>query len=131
LAKKYQQGYKFTDSLNDSDFKFKYKREMLHDFFVALDFDSKGNTEKSDSIYKEIIHRIQDYINEEDKSLSNSRIEVYGDLYLVKHMVLDSAAINHEIDTLINKYPHLRDYLEALKETINDLPNRSIGNVPN
>src|SRR5580658_3903766 len=44
ILKKYKEGYIYTDSLSESDFKYKYKRQMWHNYFLALNYESNFDT---------------------------------------------------------------------------------------
>lgn len=61
--KKYLQGSRFTDSLQEEDFAFPYKKRFLSKAFRALAFENNKDTLNSNRLYREISNDIEQYFD--------------------------------------------------------------------
>jgi hypothetical protein len=121
---KYQEGYTFIDSLNENDFKLKYKKQMWSDNFHALYFEEKGDTISRNNYYEKIIAEIQNYIQQE-KSSDMIDKEAYYDLFTIKAKVLNEQELDKEFEDLIKQYPNDKDFIDALKSSIEENGSKS------
>lgn len=96
--KKYTWGYEFVDSLSESDFKVKYKKEMWHDYFHALESQSIGDTMQRNAYLIKIISGIQNYIRKENMPDEKEYEEAYHDIFFSKTNIL----YNQILDTISN-----------------------------
>jgi len=96
--KKYTWGYEFVDSLNESDFKIKYKKNMWHDYFHALESQSIGDTLERNIYLIKIISGIQNYIRKEYIPDEKEYEEAYHDIFFSKTNILN----NQILDTISN-----------------------------
>lgn len=118
LLKRYQSGYEFIDSLSDNDFNAKFKKKMNHDYFRALEYESKSDTANSSRLLNGIVADIQNYIQNENTPKDSLDLDAYLALFLIKKKVSNMKQIETEIDLLKEKYPNEKDDLEGIKNTI-------------
>lgn len=113
--KKYTEGISFIDSLNENDFTFGYKKNLMSKSLYALDYGSKNDTIKKNLLYKEIADGIEKYIKEQ--TISNTEFkEIYTDLFAVKENYLDSNQINKEVEDLKKLYPAQETFFNFFKK---------------
>ena len=96
--KNYTRGYEFVDSLSESDFKLKYKKEMWHCYFHALESESIGDTTQRNIYLIKIISGIQNYIREVNMPDEKEYEEAYHDIFFSKTNILN----NQILDTISN-----------------------------
>jgi len=89
-SKNYTWGYKFVDSLNASDFKIKYKKEMWHYYFHALESQCMDDTTNRNIYLIKIISGIQNYVRQENIPDKKKDEEAYQDLVFSKISVLNN-----------------------------------------
>lgn len=87
--KKYTWGYEFVDSLSESDFKIKYKKEMWHYYFHALESQSIGDTSSRNKYFMQIISGIQNYIRHQYFPDEKNDEEAWRDLFFSKTSILN------------------------------------------
>jgi len=107
---RYQEGTRFIDSLNASDFSYGYKKQVLGDNFRSMMMDSLSRivfVKRMDSSLTEYIntHKLDNL--EEDNALI--------DLIVIKKRYMNATSINAEIDSLILSKPGRKDLLEKLR----------------
>jgi len=112
--KKYTEGIKFIDSLNEKDFTFGYKQKFMSKGLRALEFNSKNDTIKGNLVYREIANDIEQYINSKQDINSKEFVEIYTDLFATKQKYLDAYQVNKEAEALISKYPDKKSFFEFL-----------------
>ena len=113
--RKYEQGYKFIDSLHSSDFTFPYKKAMYQDNFSALNFASKGDTISSDKVYSKMAADLEDYILN-NVLKSNEFQEAFTELSSFQKISEDSLKLLSLIDSLKTKYPNEEHFLNFFKQ---------------
>ncbi len=112
--KKFKEGSDFIDSLQSSDFEYPYKKKLIHNNFIALNFTSNRDTRSGDSIFRKMSIDLENYIN--DNNLKSKELhEAYIDLFSLKEKFLDSITINREVDSLKIKYPNNANFFDFLK----------------
>ena len=116
--KRFQEGQKYVDSLTESDFKLKYKKRMWHNYFIALEFDSKGDTVKRNNYYKEIVSDIQNYIFKDSLPAGEINEESYYDLLFAKSKFLNKKEVYDEIEVLIHRYPKEQQFFDGVKTSL-------------
>jgi hypothetical protein len=122
LMKKYQRGYMFIDSLDNSDFDAPYKKKMRYDEFHAFDYESKLDTASRNRVFWIIVNDIQEYIQNENMGKDTLNEEAYIFMFSFKQKLIGLKKADAEIDSLKVKYPLKGDYLDALKNAIMDSP---------
>ncbi len=122
LLKRYQSGYEFIDSLSENDFNAKFKKKMNHDYFHALDYESKSDTASRNRLFNEIVADIQRYIQNENMGKDTLNEEAYILLFSFKKTLVGLKKVDAEIDSLKGKYPLKKDYLDDLKNAIRESP---------
>ena len=78
---RYEEGAKFIDSLQSSDFTFPYKKALNHDNFVALNYMSKNDTISRDRVYNKMANDLERYIKTnslKSKEFKEAFIELNG-----------------------------------------------------
>lgn len=111
---KYDEGSKFIDSLQLSDFTFPYKKALSHDNFIALNFVSKGDTVSSDRVYNKMAADLESYIIGNNLT-SKEFQEAFTDLNSLQGNLMDSIKLNLLIDSLKIKYPSEKRFLDFFK----------------
>lgn len=111
---KYEQGSKFIDSLQSSDFTFPYKKTLNHDNFIALNFASKGDTISRDKVYNKMAADLEDYIVKNDLK-SKEFQEAFTELSSFQKTSADSLKLLSLIDSLKTKYPDEERFLNFFK----------------
>jgi len=96
--KRYKWGYEFVDSLTENDFQLKYKKEMWHYYFHALESESIGDTTQRNIYLIKIISGIQDFIRKENMPDEKKDEEAYHDIFFSKTNILN----NQILDTFSN-----------------------------
>jgi hypothetical protein len=118
LMQKFEQGYKYVDSLNEKDFPLRYQKEISLNVFKAKKYESSKDTASSLKCYSEIAKVIQSYITQMQISEGLDFEARYYDLFIFKAKCFSQKQIESEIDSLTKKYPKERDFFEVLKGTI-------------
>lgn len=113
--KKYAEGISFIDSLNENDFTFGYKKNLISKSVQALDYSSKNDTIKQDLVYKEIANDIEKYITKQNISKKEFK-EIYTDLFSVKEKYMDAGQINKEVEDLKKLYPEKEAFFDFFKK---------------
>ncbi|HJV77723.1 MAG TPA: hypothetical protein VJ602_05010 [Paludibacter sp.] len=113
LSKKYEAGDKYVDSLFEKDFSRPYQKILYRNSFRALLLEKQNDIAGRDSCYNEIIIEIRKYIK---KNPLNK--DAIADLFYTKINFEDRETVINEIDLLKSKKSYDKDFLEALKETI-------------
>ena len=111
---KYEQGSKFIDSLQSSDFPFSYKKTLYHDNFIALNFASKGDTISRDKVYNKMAADLENYIRISDLQ-SKEFQEAFTELSALPKSSTDSLKFSSLIDSLKSKYPDEERFLNFFK----------------
>ena len=111
---KYEQGSKFIDSLQSSDFPFPYKKTLYHDNFIALNFASKGDTISRDKVYNKMAADLENYIRKSDLK-SKEFQEAFTELSAFPKSSTDSLEFSLLIDSLKSKYPSEERFLNFFK----------------
>ncbi|MBS1573340.1 MAG: hypothetical protein JST62_13170 [Bacteroidetes bacterium] len=111
---KYNEGSKFIDSLQSSDFNYSYKKPLNHDNFVALSFASQGDTVSRDRVYKKMAADIESYITGNNLK-SKEFQEAFIDLNILQERFLDSIALKKVVDSFKIKYPDEERFFEFFK----------------
>jgi hypothetical protein len=111
---KYEQGSKFIDSLQSSDFTFPYKKTLNHDNFIALNFASKGDTISRDKVYNKMADELESYIIKNDLK-SKEFQEAFTELSAFPKSPVDSLKFLSLIDSLKPKYPDEERFLNFFK----------------
>lgn len=113
--KKYAEGISFIDSLEENDFTFEYKKNLISKSLQAFDYEFKNDTIKQKLVYKEIADDIEQYIKKQN--ISNAEFkEIYTDLFTVKEKYLDANQINKEIEDLKKLYPEKEAFFDFFKK---------------
>lgn len=111
---RYEEGAKFIDSLQSSDFTFPYKKALNHDNFVALNYMSKNDTISRDRVYNKMANDLERYIKTnslKSKEFKEAFIELNG----LQIKLIDTGALHREIDSFKMKYPDEELFLEFFK----------------
>jgi len=111
---KYEQGSKFIDSLQSSDFPFPYKKTLYQDNFVALNFASKGDTINRDKVYNKMTTDLEGYIIKNNLK-SKEFQEAFTELSSFQKSSVDSLKLLLLIDSLKAKYPDEERFLNFFK----------------
>jgi len=119
LLKNYERGYKFIDSLNENDFNKKYKKSMDYNYFLALSYESKGDTVSRNRFLSKIVNDIGNYIRQEESRFGKIDEETYYDLFIVKSRFTTKSQIKFEIDSLKSIHPTEKEFLDAVESTVN------------
>lgn len=122
LLKKYPEGYKYIDSLTENDFKLSYKKTLAYNYFLASEYESKGDTVMRNKLLNETVSNIQKYIQGENMPDHKINEEAYYDLFLIKSKILTQEQMNVEIALLKRKYPKNKDFFDALEDSFNESP---------
>lgn len=117
LSKSYKKGYEFVDSLGQEDFEKKYKKDMHHGFFRAMEYEAKADTNNARKLYAQIIRVIEGSIDEGYGSGKPLDQEMYYDLFLIKSKLLSQSQMGAEIDELGRKHPSDKDFFITLKSS--------------
>jgi hypothetical protein len=108
---KINEAMKFVDSLNESNFRYPYKKKLVYKSLQAF---------KDSSIKKEIYSEMRADLT---KYLANHNIigkefeEVYTELSAIKEYLNDTANISKEIDSLIILHPDKERFLNFFKKS--------------
>lgn len=129
LSKSYKWGYEFIDTLNQNDFGKSYKKQMHHDFFKALEYESKSDTLNARKLYTKIIESLDDYIQSESNFQKALDQEAYYDLFFVKSKLLPQSQINTELDELAQKLPADKVFFITLKSSF-DVASKETNAIP-
>jgi len=119
LLKQYENGYKYVDSLSESDFALTYKKQMLYNYFLALHYESKEDSVTRNKYFHTIITGIDEYLRKQNSPKKEINQEAYLDLFSAKSKVVSAQKIKLEIDSLKEKYPQSKDFFETLRQTVN------------
>jgi hypothetical protein len=111
---KYEQGSKFIDSLQLSDFTFPYKKTLNHDNFIALNFTSKGDTVSSDKVYNKMAADLESHILKNNLQPKEFQ-EAFTELSSLQKTSADSLRFLSFIDSLKTKYPGEERFLNFSK----------------
>jgi len=111
---KYEQGSKFIDSLQSSDFPFPYKKTLYQDNFIALNFASKGDTISRDKVYEKMAAGLESYIVKNDLK-SKEFQEAFTELSAFPKSSADSLKFLTLIDSLKPQYPDEERFLNFFK----------------
>jgi hypothetical protein len=111
---KYDQGSKFIDSLQLSDFTFPYKKTLNHDNFIALNFAFKGNTISRDKVYNKMATDLESYIKENNLK-SKEFQEAFTELSSLQRNSANSLKLAALIDSLKIKYPDEERFLDFFR----------------
>jgi hypothetical protein len=110
----YDEGAKFIDSLQSSDFIFPYKKTLNHDNFIALNYASKGDTVSRDRIYSKMANELENYIKA--SSLKSKEFkEAFTELNALQIKFMDTVALHRELDSFKLKYPNEERFLDFFK----------------
>lgn len=117
LLKDDKKGHDFVSSLNSKDFDKDYQKDMYLSNFDAIKYEKLGDTTKRNLIYSELTTVIEKYLqnNSTDK-------EAYMDLFYTKAKFKEKAEVIKEIDSLYKDKIGDNNFVEALKQTIESLP---------
>jgi hypothetical protein len=111
---KYEQGSKFIDSLQSSDFPFPYKKTLYRDNFIALNFASKGDTISRDKVYNKMAIDLEDYIINNNLKSKEFK-EAFTELSAFQKRSADSLRLLWLIDSLKIIYPNEERFLNFFK----------------
>jgi hypothetical protein len=111
---KYDEGSRFADSLQLSDFTFPYKKTLTHDNFIALNFASKGDTISRDKVYNKMATDLEGYIKQNNLK-SKEFQEAFTELSSLQRNSSDSIKLTLLIDSLKIKYPGEERFLDFFK----------------
>ena len=117
LLKRYEEGFKFIDSLESADFKQPYKKKMSYNFFRALESEAKQDTATRNKLLNEVIAEIEDYVQHQQLPQDKIDEEVYSDLFLVRSKVFDARQLQAELESLKKRYPNHAVFFDALWES--------------
>jgi hypothetical protein len=112
--RKYDEGSKFIDSLEISDFAFPYKKVFNHDNFIALNFATKGDTINRDKIYNKMGSDLRNYIKQNNLT-SREFQEAFTELSSIPGAFTNSTRLKLLIDSLKTKYPKEERFLEFFR----------------
>ena len=111
---KYDEGSRFVDSLQLSDFIFPYQKTLTHDKFIALNFASKNDTLSRDKVYNKMAMDLEAYIKQNNLKSKEFR-EFFTDLSSLQRNSSDSLRLTLLIDSLKIKYPDEEPFLDFFK----------------
>jgi hypothetical protein len=94
LLKEYSEGIEYVKTLNNSDFKREYQKNMYIKSFEAMICEVQGDTLGQNKLYQEIVSEIQSYL---DKT---SNQETLIDFFTIKSKIETKAEILKEIELL-------------------------------
>lgn len=114
LAKKYKEGYEFVNSLSVNDFKFKYKKQMYYNYFMAEDYERMNDSLRRDSCFNKIVADIERFVGTQD----SVNKEAYLDLYSAKAKVSSIHQVSMEIDSLVKMYPNQSGFFNSVKASV-------------
>jgi hypothetical protein len=113
--KKYADCISFIDSLKESDFVYMYKKRLLSKGIRALEYGSKKDTTKRDSIYREIEDDIDHYLK--TRTLSDEEFkEIYTDLFDIEDNYLNAVQINKKLDSLKHIYQEKEFFFDFFRK---------------
>ncbi len=116
MLKAYKKGYQFIDSLKINDFRLPYKKELSYNYFMAMEYESEGDTVNRDKRFLHTISVIENYIKR--KPQINIDEEACYDLFLIKSKVTGQTQVKQEISQLKQKYPQSIDFLNTLESSL-------------
>jgi len=122
LLKRYADGFKFVDSLEEDDFNPRYKKKVMAENFRALDFEQRHDTVSRNRLFKEIITNIRNYIQGDNGGKDTLNEEAYLYLYTFKEKLFGPNKTDAEIDSLQFQFPQKKDYLKLIKNAIKETP---------
>ena len=111
----YSQAMLFVDSLKESDFTFRYKKNAMYKNLLAMSNGLKGDTVNQNRIYKEMADDLEKYIR--NKNVQGKEFEeIFIDLYTIKDHFLNTKQINIEIDSLKKTYTSKIAFFDFFKK---------------
>lgn len=120
LLKEYEKAIEYISSLEESDFKYSYKKEMNYNYFLALLSESKSDTIKRNRFLNNAILSVQKYIdNNKFPSIKNNQ-EAFYDLFNMKNLILSKQSLVKQIDDLKTIYPNDIEFIDILRKTFED-----------
>lgn len=110
--KKFDDGKRYINSFEISDFGMPYKKNMYLKAFDAAILESQGDTIHQKQIYKELIQEIQGYLN------INANEETLQDLFMIKAKIENKADIIKELENIHSSKIYKDDFIELLMKAI-------------
>lgn len=112
---KFDEGVRFIQSRQESDFTYKYKKDFLAKTLSVLQLKSNHDTAAEKIMYKTMASDIEVYLTKEKMS-ENEFKEIYTDLFSVKRNYLDDNEIKLQVEMLKKKYPKKASFFDFFKE---------------
>lgn len=107
--KSYDEGAMFVSKLNDEDFSYKYKRNLIEKNFKALKYEFLRDTANQKLTYRSMSQDIEKYIISND--IRNMEFEeAFIDLFTIQEKFLNTNQINTQVDSLKKKYPDKQSF---------------------
>lgn len=122
--KRFAEGMRFIDSLNENDFTFPYKKQFLLKALEALSFEDRGDTANRNRVCAAISAALEQYI-EKHQLEPKEFMEIYVDMFLVKGKYLTDSELNREVELLKSKYPGKESFFNSLKQDANEAKSQS------
>jgi hypothetical protein len=116
MQKAYKQGAKFVSTLEISDFNFEYEKDMYKNYLAGLEYDKANDLKNRDSVFKESIKNIENYIDKKKFTTFNEDTLAFYNLYFTKSRIFESKIIINDIDALKQKFPNEKDAIDKMKE---------------
>ncbi len=113
--KKYSEGIRFIDSLEEKDFAFDYKQKYWSKVFQSLIYRARKDTVNLRLLFKNLNTELEKYAK--GRTIHESEFkEFYTDLLFIKAEYMSDIDINREIDALIKLYPGEEFFFEFFKK---------------
>ncbi len=111
----FEKGILFVDSLDLSHFEYPYKKKLIHDNFLALQYSNKNDTLNRDKTYQLMADNLEKYSNTIKLDKKEFQ-ELFTDLFTLKEKIVSSSILNNEIDSLKRSYPEHTTFLDFFKQ---------------
>ncbi len=114
LMKDYENGIAYITSLEEDKFQRPYMKAMFLNHFKAQQCLERSDTACHHSLYLELVHTIENYLN------THKDFDALLDLYVFKSQIYPKENLLHEIDSIKGKGLYNTDYMDALYESVNE-----------
>jgi hypothetical protein len=119
MQKQYRKGYQFIQTLNESDFKYRYRKEMGYNFLHSLESEDKGDIVSRNIYLIKAKNAVEQYIEKQNPNGNSSDISPYYDLVFIMKRMGNTQKTNDEIAMLTTKYPALLSIFNSLNSELN------------
>ena len=119
MQKQYRKGYQFIQTLNKSDFKYTYRKEMGYNFLHSLESEEKRDIVSLNIYLNKAKNAVEQYIEKQSPNGNSSDISPYYDLVFIMKRIGNTQKTNDEIVMLTTKYPALITIFSSLNSEVN------------